>query len=246
MMDVILNFVSIHAPTRGATVKSRWDIIHRGCFNPRTYTRCDLAIFLYLPVLIGFNPRTYTRCDFVRFLYALFTIEFQSTHLHEVRLQLPFGSFQCLLFQSTHLHEVRLPLPNTPYAGDVFQSTHLHEVRLLASVLFDTTTPSFNPRTYTRCDGPSAFIGRHSSIVSIHAPTRGATYSTASFWLPIVVFQSTHLHEVRLCVYLHKITIMEVSIHAPTRGATLMLMQLILYITVSIHAPTRGATRFIY
>ncbi len=115
---------------------------------------------------------------------------------------------------------MRLPLPNTPYAGDVFQSTHLHEVRLLASVLFDTTTPSFNPRTYTRCDGPSAFIGRHSSIVSIHAPTRGATYSTASFWLPIVVFQSTHLHEVRLCVYLHKITIMEVSIHAPTRGAT--------------------------
>ena len=55
--------------------------------------------------------------------------------------------------------------------------------------------------------------------VSIHAPTRGATYE---------------YHR-----YLGKC---KVSIHAPTRGATLLIYFSGCNFKVSIHAPTRGAT----
>ena len=97
----------------------------------------------------------------------------------------------------------------------------------------------FNPRTHTGCDGLTLHyvvelvVSIHAptrgatsptlpnniaSLVSIHAPTRGATsYGLGS--LSPRLFQSTHPHGVRrgtdkkiLCGY--------VSIHAPTRGAT--------------------------
>ncbi len=62
----MLSNVSIHAPTRGATPQGLDFAISHKRFNPRTYTRCDL-----------------------KFSVSRFTaIEFQSTHLHEVRLLL--------------------------------------------------------------------------------------------------------------------------------------------------------------
>ena len=102
-------------------------------------------------------------------------------------------------------------------------------------------------------------------IVSIHAPTRGATPSLCSLPLPMMMFQSTHPHGVRLAsrVYrnvqrfvfqsthphgvrlsdnFHNLCVMWVSIHAPTRGATLKSNVMEFYGIVSIHAPTRGAT----
>ncbi len=145
-------FVSIHAPTRGATSGPTWYSPNKRCFNPRTYTRCDLCYLIICKVQNGF----------------------QSTHLHEVRHSnigffMPKGRFQ-----STHLHEVRLFdknlllrlqisfNPRTYTRCDLaaligssveilFQSTHLHEVRLQSSA--NTSCQSgFNPRTYTRCD----------------------------------------------------------------------------------------------
>ncbi len=77
----------------------------------------------------------------------------------------------------------------------------------------------FNPRTYTRCDidaqcfklslevsihaptrGATQSGGKIgiSQQVSIHAPTRGATKTACLASLIIHLFQSTHLHEVRL------------------------------------------------
>ena len=57
-------------------------------------------------------------------------------------------------------------------------------------------------------------------MVSIHAPTRGATFGTC-YKSPII---------------------RRVSIHAPTRGATVRYRRNLLFGDVSIHAPTRGAT----
>ena len=56
-------------------------------------------------------------------------------------------------------------------------------------------------------------------LISIHAPTRGATF---------------------FCRI--SITSMRISIHAPTRGATRKKTATIMRIKISIHAPTRGAT----
>ena len=56
-------------------------------------------------------------------------------------------------------------------------------------------------------------------LISIHAPTRGAT----ALWIPIGKW-------------------VQISIHAPTRGATYIALMMILPSLISIHAPTRGAT----
>ena len=78
----------------------------------------------------------------------------------------------------------------------------------------------FNPRTHMGCDALVYRPVKLIVLVSIHAPTRGATNT----------FQS----RVHICV---------VSIHAPTRGATTQKdVDCRLIHVVSIHAPTRGAT----
>ncbi len=98
----------------------------------------------------------------------------------------------------------------------------------------------FNPRAHAgrdlsapllfihvRCFNPRAHAGRdpmirdifYPTIVSIHAPTRGATVTS------------------QLDPYFYI-----VSIHAPTRGATAQGVAGVDTLDVSIHAPTRGAT----
>ncbi len=98
----------------------------------------------------------------------------------------------------------------------------------------------FNPRTHTGCDnsyysqylGGKSFQSTHPHgvrplfvapvcflIVSIHAPTRGATRIHTDLTMDI-----------------------KVSIHAPTRGATRTEQIISVQAVVSIHAPTRGAT----
>ena len=55
-----------------------------------------------------------------------------------------------------------------------FQSTHPHGVRLRYD-LTPQNVCSFNPRTHTGCDAFRTSSKGKSCMVSIHAPTRGAT-----------------------------------------------------------------------
>ena len=77
-----------------------------------------------------------------------------------------------------------------------FQSTLLQEERrrFLARIF---TEKNFNPRSYKRSDFCSV-CSANNSIISIHAPTRGATLNGFAI----------------------KIRDLLISIHAPTRGAT--------------------------
>ena len=77
----------------------------------------------------NFNPRSYTRSDIYENIKVL----------------------NGILFQSSLLHEERLQDPNNPW-----------RIR------------HFNPRSYTRSDWQSEIM-RDSKLISIHAPTRGAT-----------------------------------------------------------------------
>ena len=79
-----------------------------------------------------------------------------------------------------------------------FQSTHLREVRREAPDLHRRSLSRFNPRTYERCDIAHVRLV-HQRDVSIHAPTRGATHDLLQYD-PFLMFQSTHLREVRLCI----------------------------------------------
>ncbi len=123
-----------------------------------------------------------------------------------------------------------------------FQSTHPRGVRLYIRrrTIYRS---SFNPRTHEGCDSISA-EELSTGVVSIHAPTRGATqvsgipntYRKVSIHAP-TRGATTFVACARECAH--------VSIHAPTRGATIGVFLTFTYNDVSIHAPTRGATSHI-
>ena len=149
----------------------------------------------------------------------IITLRFQSTHPHGVRQQnrmfikyqyyvsihaptrgatLLFSNqdFQNL-FQSTHPHGVRPGLNCIAHFIRQFQSTHPHGVRLFPTPYKGTTYFCFNPRTHTGCD-PGCFVRvRLPIVVSIHAPTRGATLKKSNAPYSHGRFQSTHPHGVR-------------------------------------------------
>ena len=132
-------------------------------------------------------------------------------------------------------------------------------------ILCRPSTSYFNPRTHTGCDTKE--LERELMVlgISIHAPTRGATYKYTYIAKVREVFQSTHPHGVRLLSFLDYLKPNSISIHAPTRGATRnvripspvlagfqsthphgvrrsSLSGSFIDIMISIHAPTRGAT----
>ena len=80
-----------------------------------------------------------------------------------------------------------------------------------------------------------------SGIISIHAPTRGATLSwrQTPFHLRISIHAPTR--GATNC-QLRGGQLLAISIHAPTRGATVTILQAHRGEKISIHAPTRGAT----
>ena len=55
--------VSIHAPTRGATGSPRFYLAIVLSFNPRTHTGCDTVQLSVTLFHVSFNPRTHTGCD---------------------------------------------------------------------------------------------------------------------------------------------------------------------------------------
>ena len=79
----------------------------------------------------------------------------------------------------------------------LFQSTHPRGVRL-SETLSRRNRSRFNPRTHEGCDLCEWFKGC-TQTVSIHAPTRGATFASGSK-VARKQFQSTHPRGVRLIV----------------------------------------------
>ena len=78
-------------------------------------------------------------------------------------------------------------------------------------------------------------------MISIHAPTRGAT-CTIKRYCSLILFQSTLPRGERPSVITSELRITLISIHAPTRGATRKRSRGARPLKISIHAPTRGAT----
>ena len=101
-----------------------------------------------------------------------------------------------MLFQSTHPQGVRRRIIQITQINSIFQSTHPQGVRLLLYAIFNNATK-----------------------ISIHAPTRGATYS-AQLYQASRIFQSTHPQGVRHNAAVAENKRLDISIHAPTRGAT--------------------------
>ena len=77
------------------------------------------------------------------------------------------------MFQSTHPRGVRLKNIATPSATPCF-NPRTHAGCDLGIIISNINRKCFNPRTHAGCDLHTG-SNRHTSMVSIHAPTRGAT-----------------------------------------------------------------------
>ena len=122
---------------------------------------------------------------------------------------------------------------------------------------------NFNPRSHEGSDLCRRWI-RRSIMISIHAPTRGATCFT-HYDFPFLLYFNPRSHEgsdrYLLIIFLladrfqstlprgerptstgKTGTTATISIHAPTRGATIRMRKKKTQFNISIHAPTRGAT----
>ncbi len=165
--------VSIHAPARGATVLP---LARRPLLLQFQSTRPHGARLAKPsdPVAPGcFNPRARTGRDECGLQSNSSLVWFQSTRPHGAR----------------HAQQAREPGPA------LFQSTRPHGARRRWP-LQEWWPARFNPRARTGRDARSVKIGTGGSV-SIHAPARGATRSSARRGWAIMV-----------------------SIHAPARGAT--------------------------
>ncbi len=147
------------------------------------------------------------------------------------------NAFNTLKFQSTHPRGVRLSSNENRAARKSF-NPRTREGCDDSMVIAGYHSWGFNPRTREGCDylalsyhavyvfqsthprgvRPLALTCCDVSVVSIHAPARGATLCnnvTSICWL----FQSTHPRGVRLSIKDASLPYI-VSIHAPARGAT--------------------------
>ena len=77
--------LSIHAPTRGATVLTMEDQKGKTSFNPRSYKRSDHGRDVFINRAFSFNPRSYKRSDIHLHLLINEPLYFQSTLLQEER-----------------------------------------------------------------------------------------------------------------------------------------------------------------
>ena len=105
---------------------------------------------------------------------------------------------------------------------DIFQSTLPREERQITCQL---TEGDFIISIHAPTRGATSMLIDEEGLlkISIHAPTRGATYNLLSTALSVII-----------------------SIHAPTRGATIIIRISDDYMNISIHAPTRGATAILH
>ena len=210
--------VSIHAPTRGATLTSLACCMYRLVSIHAPTRGATKNSVKHPPRYESFNPRTHTGCDVPRGCVWPLPNPFQSTHPHGVRpshLQLLYAT-RC--FNPRTHTGCDINKQATLLRGLLFQSTHPHGVRHVGS--------QKNPSTF---------------YVSIHAPTRGATHVTeaAASRTPVSIHAPTRGATGEMEQEARQ---MQVSIHAPTRGATFALSNIKIFLYVSIHAPTRGAT----
>ena len=138
----------------------------------------------------SFNPRTHMGCDFKVLLLLCVNIVFQSTHPHGVRLK-TFGS----IGSSNSFN------PRTHMGCDSLFN------------FADRLSKGFNPRTHMGCD-IVVYLVLPLLLVSIHAPTWGATYNILLSLTSVLCFNPrTHMGCDRLTTEVATITALFQSTH---------------------------------
>ena len=144
-------------------------------FNPRTRTGCDARSAARITTGTRFNPRTRTGCDPSAVLSSPF-LGHVSTHAPArgaTRCDVPHLGIRHV---STHAPARGATLTARDRHGVLmFQPTHPHGVRRAEASGRRWLGWGFNPRTRTGCDMVARKRKADITIVSTHAPARGAT-----------------------------------------------------------------------
>ena len=219
-VDVLMSFntISIHAPTRGATTTTDIQCFHSRYFNPRSHEGSDAD---YIDTVVP--PRG-----------------FQSTLPRGERRRTADGADRRCYF-NPRSHEGSDPGSHCRRQPGAYFNPRSHEGSDDDKPCVESIRVNFNPRSHEGSDMLSVFRSK-AFVISIHAPTRGATL----YYLQ----GQTHSHDFNprshegsdafniLCYLLtfyfnprshegsdtsveHSPRYSEISIHAPTRGATL-------------------------
>ena len=95
--------ISIHAPTRGATlIIIILNLINKH-FNPRSHERSDQCLFQFLCFLVDFNPRSHERSDGIKSMRNFLITKFQST--------LPREERHCGVIDNWRLNKISIHAP---------------------------------------------------------------------------------------------------------------------------------------
>ena len=160
-----MSVVSIHAPTKGATLSREMKLKIRTSFNPRSHEGSDLPWTMQAWHCGGFNPRSHEGSDRVIALLLRRRNGF-NPRSHE-------GSDYTM----------------DNFRADVQVSIHAPTKGATRVYLLTTRSIRFNPRSHEGSDRNTSDCGRKYSV-SIHAPTKGAT-CTSLLRLYLRQFQST-------------------------------------------------------
>ena len=166
--------ISIHAPTRGATIQRLVQMHQMQYFNPRSHERSDYLESTWHPLASGF----------------------QSTLPREERQINSLINEVGKIFQSTLPREERRYLILITLSLKNF-NPRSHERSDINIFLVLNQNAHFNPRSHERSDGHDC-IQFLDDLISIHAPTRGATVRKRTCGI-ILTFQSTLPREERPC-----------------------------------------------
>ena len=122
-----MDLVSIHAPTRGATIAFLSFLLsyscfnprtHEGCdfpttpeptstpcFNPRTHEGCDICIMFKRNRINRFNPRTHEGCD-LRNGTKRYVLDFVSIHAPTRGATAYSAKYRILIYKSSHFANI--------------------------------------------------------------------------------------------------------------------------------------------
>ena len=146
-----LTIISIHAPTRGATSTELSFELTFIDFNPRSHERSDVSDKLIMTQNLDFNPRSHERSDRAKRDPGRERAEFQSTLPREERQWRP-GMHQSIQQISIHAPTRGATINSMQAtASSRFQSTLPREERQWCSEV-NSRCRNFNPRSHERSD----------------------------------------------------------------------------------------------
>ena len=149
-------YISIHAPTRGATIHVFLHCKHIRYFNPRSHEGSDQACSQVRRHMTDFNPRSHEGSDIFFYIHLYCTLQFQST--------LPRGERLGRAGTTTPMTNISI---HAPTRGATLYQPGTLDGALAISIHAPTRGATMTlPR-----------ISKVWNSISIHAPTRGATIS---------------------------------------------------------------------